>query len=741
MSSTHGPKPPLTRYGLSLAAVAGAVVLRWAFAPLIGHEVPFLFLWPILLAAAWLGGLGPGLLVLLLGTLSVLPTIPTLGSPARPTELFKLCVFVSFGGMLCFVCERIRRELLRESEETRRLRDTLAGIVDAVIATDDRGRVTYLNPAAEALTGWPEQDAIGLPIGKVFRVYTEDKSGTGESPVPAVLATGVSIPQAREVVIVTRDGTRREVERGAGPVPGADDESNVDGCVIVFHDTTARRRAENAVKASEALFRRLVEASPFGVAITGADGSIAEANDAFLQILGFSRAELEAGDLWWDRLTPIEWRDADELARAELDDRGVCEPYEKEFLTSDGRRVPVLVGAVLPDDQLVWSGTVVAYCVDLTEQKQAEANLRAADRRKDEFLAMLGHELRTPLAAVRNAVQALGLTHDEAQRGQIRGVLDRQTEHLSRVVDDLLDVSRLASGKIRLKPQPTELGEILTRASEAARPLIDGRKHRLTLAPIPHPVWVNGDPVRLVQIFANLLNNAAKYTDDGGTITVAVAVRPDRVDVAVRDSGVGIAAELLSKVFDLFEQADVSPDRAHGGLGLGLTLVRRLVEKHGGNVVAQSEGPGTGSEFVVRLPTIPAPEGTSSPSPSANGRHAKSATRRVLVVDDNRDSADSLAMVLELLGHQVQAVNDGPAALDAVSGFRPDVVLLDIGMPGMTGFEVARRLRERPDSAGLRLVALTGYGQDEDRRRTSEAGFDAHLVKPASPESLLPILS
>lgn len=727
---------PRVRYGSPVAAVAVAVMLRWLCAPVFGNDLRFLFLWPAVLGSAWIGGGRAGFLALGLGTASVLTEFGPADPISRPANLLGLTVFVGFGAMLCCLCEQFHLAKRRAMEETERLRLTLAGIVDAVIATDADGRVTYLNPAAEQLTGWNQDEALGRPLGQVFHVHTDDLAGTAESPVPAILATGVIVEPTRDVVIVTRDGTRREVERGAGPVPSGKDD--VDGCVVVFRDTTSRKQAENAIKDSEALFRRLVEASPFGVAITSIDGSVAEANDAFLQVVGYDRDALEDNHIRWDRLTPPEWRAVDAQAQHELDEHGFCEPYEKEFLRSDGRRVPVLVGAVLPDDRLVWSGAVVAYCVDLSEQKQAEASLREADRRKDEFLAMLGHELRTPLAAMQNATHALAILSDSTNRGSLLGVLRRQTEHLARVVDDLLDVSRLASGKIRLKPEPILLGDVLDRAAEATRPIIQERRHHLTLQHHSEPVWVDGDPIRLTQIFVNLLNNAAKYTDPGGKIAASVRIEGELVVVAVRDSGVGIPPSLLGKVFDLFEQADASPERSHGGLGLGLTLVRRLVEKHGGTVEARSDGPGTGSEFVVRLPTISPPQ-TSTPA-ERNG-HASRGSRRVLVVDDNRDSADTLAMVLQLLGHEVQAVHDGPSALVAVSGFRPDVVLLDIGMPGMNGFEVAKRLRDRPETAGLRLVALTGYGQEEDRRRTQEAGFDAHLVKPASPEELAPILA
>jgi two-component system CheB/CheR fusion protein len=371
-------------------------------------------------------------------------------------------------------------------------------------------------------------------------------------------------------------------------------------------------------------------------------------------------------------------------------------------------------------------------------QRRAE-ELADADRRKDEFLAMLAHELRNPLAPIRNAVHIMKLVAPaDANLERARDVIDRQVQHLARLVDDLLDVSRITRGKIRLHREPVELAATLSRAVETSRPLLDARRHRLTVTLPPEPVLVEGDATRLAQVLANLLNNAAKYTGEDGAIGVRVEREGDEAVVRVRDNGSGIPAELLPRVFDLFTQGDRSLARSEGGLGIGLTLVKRLVEMHGGSVTGHSDGPGHGSEFVVRLPAL---ERSRAPAPGDAAGSGRPMPRRVLVVDDSEDAAESLATVLRIGGHEVCTAYDGPAALRTAEAFRPEVVLLDIGLPGMDGFEVGRRLREQTGMRRALLVAVTGYGQEEDRRRAEQVGFDAHLVKPADLSALERLLA
>jgi len=355
--------------------------------------------------------------------------------------------------------------------------------------------------------------------------------------------------------------------------------------------------------------------------------------------------------------------------------------------------------------------------------------LAEADRRKDEFLALLAHELRNPLAPIVTALALMAAHEDEpAAVARYRAVVDRQTRQLARLVDDLLDVSRITRGKIALKPERITVASALSSAIEASRPLLDERRHALSVDLGSEPLAIDADPVRIAQVFSNLLNNAAKYTEPGGHITVRAAREGDEVVVSVRDDGIGIPAEMIDRVFDLFVQTEAARGQAPSGLGIGLTLVKRLVTLHGGHVEARSEGSGHGTEVVVRLRAAALDKAVPAPKVAPAAQIVR---RRVLIVDDNIDAADSLAEALRDRGHDVRIEGDGPCALAAADEWLPDVAIVDIGMPGMDGYDVARSLRAAHPRPALRLVALTGYGQESDRLRALEAGFDAHLVKPA----------
>ncbi len=383
---------------------------------------------------------------------------------------------------------------------------------------------------------------------------------------------------------------------------------------------------------------------------------------------------------------------------------------------------------------------IVGICLDVTERCRAEEALKDVNRRKDEFLAMLAHELRNPLAPIRNAAQLLNV--HSAGKPEIewaRAVIERQTKHLAGLVDGLLDVSRMVSGQIALQKKPVDLAEVVHDAVETSRPLIRLRKHHLTVQLPEQSVLLEADPTRLSQVISNLLNNAAKYTEEGGQIRLDAAVDNGVVTLRVRDTGLGIDPELLPHIFDLFTQAERTPDRSEGGLGIGLTLVKRLVELHGGTVEALSEGLGSGAEFIARLPALAdagarAVEKATVRVPVAAPADARSL--RILIMDDNVDAADSIAMLPNMEGHETRAVNSARAALLAVPDFKPEVVLLDIGLPEMDGYEVARRLRAQNGERRMRLVAVTGYGQPADRRRAHAAGFDEHMVKPVEPTVL-----
>jgi len=374
----------------------------------------------------------------------------------------------------------------------------------------------------------------------------------------------------------------------------------------------------------------------------------------------------------------------------------------------------------------------------IAEREHAEAALRAADARKDEFLATLAHELRNPLAPIRNAAQLLRLKLPPVAEVQwARDVIDRQVQLLSRLVDDLLDVSRITSDKIELRKERVELSSVIRIAVETSRPLIDAAEQQLTLGLPPAPVVLDADPVRLAQALSNLLNNASKFTPTRGSIRLSAELEADHVAIRVRDTGIGIAPEALPRIFDMFMQAERSLERGHGGLGIGLTLVKWFVEMHGGTVEARSSGLGEGAEFVVRLPVQVGGVEDEAMAVAADADAKPTAARqRILIVDDNADAAETLSRLLRMKGNDVRTAADGLAAVEVVADFRPHVALLDIGLPSLNGYDAARRIREQPWGRSMLLLAMTGWGQEADRQRSREAGFDHHLVKPVDLDAL-----
>jgi two-component system CheB/CheR fusion protein len=542
-----------------------------------------------------------------------------------------------------------------------------------------------------------------------------------------------------EYRVVRPDGSVRWVRDRGFPV--RDGSGRVYRTAGIAQDITEARRADECLRASERRFRALARHAPVGIFQTDAEGNCLFVNERWCQMAGLS-AEAAAGQCWVGALHPDDrdriFREWYAAAKAGREFAG-----EYRFRTPQGQVTWLSGSAVALRDEAGGVSGYLGTVTDISGRKQAEQSLREADRRKDEFLAMLAHELRNPLAPIRNAVHVLKLLGPADPNLRRAGdMIERQVRHLARLVDDLLDVSRITRGKIQLQKEKLDLATVVARAVEESRPLIDARGHRLRVTLPPQPVWLVGDATRLVQVLANLLNNAAKYTEEGRDIGLMVEHGQGEAVVRVRDTGLGIPADLLPRVFDLFTQGDRSLARSEGGLGVGLTVVRSLVEMHGGSVSAHSDGPGTGSEFVVRLPALR----VKAASPEDDGEAQRAAappspSRRVLVVDDNHDTADSLAVLLKVGGHQVRTAHDGPAALEEAASFRPEVVLLDIGLPRMDGYEVARRLREEVGLRGALLVAVTGYGQEEDRRRAEEAGFQVHLVKPADPGAVQALLA
>ena len=410
----------------------------------------------------------------------------------------------------------------------------------------------------------------------------------------------------------------------------------------------------------------------------------------------------------------------------------------------DGDCGYVVAGSLQPDfptqvDRLLL-GVGANQATVALQHKRAEAVLQETDRRKDEFLAILAHELRNPLAPLRNALHVIrlaGSNPNPATLEQTRGMMERQVQQMVHLIDDLLDISRITRGKIELRKERIELAAVIQDSLETCRPLIEAGGHELTVIMPPEPISLHADPTRLAQVFSNLLNNAAKYTPRGGAIRLTGERQGDEITVKVRDTGIGIPADMLPRIFEMFTQVDRSLERSQGGLGIGLSLVRGLVELHGGRVEARSEGPGQGSELLVRLPVHP-PVRAAQSAPAS--RHAAPHRRRILVVDDNRDAADSLALLLTLQGSEVRTAYDGLEAIEAAAAFDPDVVLSDLGMPRMNGYEAAQKIRQQCGDRVV-LVAMTGWGQEEDKRRSSEAGFDYHLVKPVALEALEQLLA
>lgn len=501
--------------------------------------------------------------------------------------------------------------------------------------------------------------------------------------------------------------------------------------------TRLRRESERVIRESEERFRLLFDTMTEGFAIDeivfddagrACDLRHLEVNRAFERHTGLKRSDIlgrtmleifpDAESLWLERF-------------GEVAMTGVSTHFEAEFGPL-GRWFEVSAYQTGPSQ-------IATVFFDITERKRAEEALRQSDRRKDEFLAILAHELRNPLAPIRNGLQIMRLGKGETEATeQARTMMERQLGHMVHLVDDLLDLSRISRGKIELRKERVELSKVVQQAVETSRPLIEEAGHDLTITVPPGPVYVDADVTRLAQVFSNLLNNAAKYTERGGRVQLSVQQRGGEAVVSVKDNGVGIPVNMLPLIFEMFTQVDRNLERSQGGLGIGLSIVKRLVEMHGGSIGVVSDGPGMGSEFVVRLPVVLSVALTNG----SDEEGARPSSRcKILVVDDNRDAAMSLAMMLKLMGNEAKTAHDGLEALAVAAIFQPDLILLDIGMPKLNGYETAKRIREQPWGKNVMLVALTGWGQEEDRRKSDEAGFDSHMVKPIEPALLEKLLA
>lgn len=493
------------------------------------------------------------------------------------------------------------------------------------------------------------------------------------------------------------------------------------------------RAAERALRESEQRFRTMADAAPALIWMSGPDRATTWFNTQWLEFVG-QPLEAELGEGWTRHIHP--------------EDLASClDTYITAF--SARQRFSMTYRLRRHDGEYRWirddgiprydvGGGFAGYigtCMDVTEPKLAEQAAKEADRRKDEFLATLAHELRNPLAPIGNALEIIKHAEGDAEVLHIaRDTMERQFGQMVRLVDDLLDVSRITRDKLELRPQPVELASLVQQAVEVSQPWAEVGGHKISVRLPAESIWLCGDPVRLTQALSNLLNNACKFTDVGGVIQVAAQRLGGEVAVTVADNGIGIAPDKLGSIFEMFSQVDKTLERTRSGLGIGLTLVKRLVELHGGRIVAESEGLGRGSRFTIYLPESSdtrAPATRSSPA-TLDGV----APKRILITDDNEDAARSLAMVLKFNGHQIEVANDGASALRVAEQFQPEIILLDIGLPGMSGYDVCRTIRQQPWGHGVRIVAITGWGQDDDRRAAREAGFDDHLVKPVDHQRL-----
>jgi PAS domain S-box-containing protein len=501
---------------------------------------------------------------------------------------------------------------------------------------------------------------------------------------------------------------------------------------------------ELEMKISETRYRRLFETAKDGILILDTEsGTITDANPFMSELLGYSHEHFLGKEMW--EIGLFSDKLANEAAVKTLQVSGYIRYEHLPLETSHGNRVEVEVvaNAYHEGDQKV----IQCNIRDITERSKLEKQMHDQSialsdlhRRKDEFLAMLSHELRNPLAPIINAVELLSLQPNEGEvQKKARSLIERQVKQLTRLVDDLLEVSRITTGRIHLQKERIGLNGIVERAVETIRPLMDQRRHHFHVTLSPQPIWIEADGTRIEQVIVNLLTNAAKYTPEMGTISLTVQHESNQAVLRIHDTGVGIAPELLPHIFELFTQAERSIDRSQGGLGIGLTLVQRLVEMHGGHVQATSVM-GQGSEMVVQLP-IMTNSTPLSQSPQEVPLKLPGTCLRVLVVDDNVDAADSLSLLLKAAGHDVRTEYDGLSAINVAKEFRPSVILLDIGLPGIDGYEVAKRLRREPIFSRVVLVALTGYGTESDKLLSQEAGFNHHLVKPASFSKLKEILA
>ena len=627
------------------------------------------------------------------------------------------------------------------------------------IATDAKGVIQIFNVGAERMLGYAAAEVMNkitpADISDPQEVIARAKALSVELATPItpgfealVFKASRGIEDIYELTYIRKDGTRFPAVVSVTAL--RDDQSTIIGYLLIGTDNTARKQVEaermlldQAVRDQQFYTRSLIESNIDALMTTDPRGIITDVNKQMEALTGSTRDEL-IGAPFKDYFTDPERAEAAiKLVLGE----GKVTDYELTARARDGKKTVVSYNAITFHDRERKLRGVFAAARDVTERKRYEQSLQEADRRKNEFLAILAHELRNPLAPMRNALQIMRLTASrEAPRPEDEAIktasamMERQVSQMVRLVDDLLDVSRISRGTIELRRARTELSSAIHHAVEAALPQYKGMDHTLIVTLTPEPMYLNADATRLAQVLGNLLSNACKYTPKGGQMLLTTERDGRQVVIRLKDSGIGIATEELPRIFEMFVQIDTSLERSVSGLGIGLTLVKSLVEMHQGTIHAFSAGLGHGSEFVVRLPIIVEQPQSPRPALTASQPHGKD-SRRILVVDDNQDSASSLAALLKFIGHQTQTASDGREAVAATLTFLPEVVLLDIGLPILNGYDACRQIRAQPGGKRILLIALTGWGQDEDRRKSKEAGFDAHLVKPVDHDHLITLLA
>ncbi len=629
--------------------------------------------------------------------------------------------------------ERIPR---LDDQEFRRL---LAKLPAAAYTCDADGLITFFNERAVDL--WGREPRLNDPVDRFcgsFKLFSTDGSLIPHHECWMALALrNRRAYDGQEILIERPNGSRWLALAYASPFLG--ERGDLLGAVNVLVDISDRRQAELA----RAHLAAIVNSSNDAVVSKNLDGFVRSWNTAAERLFGYTAEEAVGRHISF--LIPPERAEEEDgiLARLRAGER--IEHFDTVRVRSDGQRIHVslTISPIRDDAGRIVGASKIAR--DISDRKRAEeqiysllTQLKEADRRKDEFLATLAHELRNPLAPLCAMLELIKQGNGEMPP-QARDTMERQLRQMVRLVDDLLDVSRIGSGKLGLHKERVELATVLRQAVEVCRPLAHAANQRLEVDLPDRAILLHADPVRLAQVFSNLLNNACKYTDAGGGVWLTAERHDREVVVKVRDTGIGIPADKLAGVFDMFAQVHGATGRSRGGLGIGLTVVKRLVEMHGGSVSVASDGPGRGSEFSVRLPILAEDPPARQTRPPAKEARARTA-RRILVVDDDADSASSLAMLLEMSGNETTTAHDGLAAVAAVETFRPDVVLLDISLPKLDGHEAARCIRQKPWGQDVLLVALTGWGQEEDRRKSKEAGFDEHMIKPVDYEALMRVV-